>query len=212
MFQQGVPPYSAQGASRVNADVGRNIMRTLFAAIVLFTAFAYADSDLSTNSISGDPAPCLTAVDLLMPKLIITQDPCRMSPVTIVEVNASGGLYIDHDNNYSTYSNLTLSIYQCDSIISQIDDNGRATIRPINAFRITTPLFPDKLKRFSRTPGWTKDYSWSDLSNAHVIDFNGKRYGAYDFAKQHPIIGDCNKTSQQGVPGYRRQSAPQPEP
>ena len=187
-------------------------MRTLFAAIVLLTALAYADSDLSTNSISGDPVPCLTAVDLLMPKLIITQDPRRMSPVTIVEVNASGGLYIDHDNNYSTYSNLTLSIYLCDSIISQTNDNERVTLRPINAFNITTPLFPDKLKRFSRTPSWTKDYSWSDLSNAHVIDFNGKRYGAYDFAKQHPIIGDCNKTSQQSGPAYPPQGVGSADP
>ena len=186
-------------------------MRTIFAAIVLFTAFAYADSDLSTNSISGEPGPCLTAVDLKMPSLIVIQDPCRKSPVTIVEVNASGGLYIDHDNNYSTYSNITLTIYQCDSLISQINDNGRVTLRPINAFRLTTPLFPDKLKRFSRTPGWSKNYSLSDLSNAYVIDFNGTRYGALDFANQHPIIGECNKTSQQGVPPYDAQSAPSGE-
>ena len=186
-------------------------MKKLFAAIVLLTSYVYADSTLHTNSTSNESDSPLTSVDLVMPSLIITKDVMRERPLTVVKVNALG-MFTDHDNNYATYSNLTLNIYQCDAIKSQVGDNGRTTIQPINAYEIGIPLFPDKQKRFSSQPCWPLDYSWHDLSNATVIDFNGTRFGACDFAKQYPIIGDCTKPSHQSIIGYSPQGVGSADP
>ncbi len=171
-------------------------LRFIIPALLVFMVVCRGETTTDRLRVSVDTVGLAGSISKgIEPKLVIQKDWNSDSPITIVEVLGDLSLTV-YDSNESIVRNPTIVVFQAQSLVSLIGDDGLVAVNLKQSHRVITPLFPDRTERFSRIPVWMPEYSWR-LDISTVISFNGKRYTAGEFAQMYARIESGAETAQQ---------------